>query len=880
VTSLRGLERAPLFLPEVITVELKLVLRLLTFIALLTTACEATTQPRGASATESNFEPNRGQFVPEALYVWRGKNWQIEFQERAILFRGSGSRPLSLEFVNPSPKIAVIPEDQSGEVTNYIIGQDASRWISVRGYRRLVYRDTYPGVSLSFHSGRHGPEFDLILSPGANPTTVRWQVRDGARVRKDGSLRLGSADKKVLLKAPLAYQETSEGQQRIPCSYVILPRRQLGLWVGTYDREKPLIIDPEIDFSSYFGGSSQNIAGAAAYDSQGNLVFVGSTSSSDYPTINPLQPYRGNGTLGSNVVVTKLNPTGTQVLFSTYLGGTTNGVSASAVSVDNNGNIYITGSTDSSDFPTTAGAFQSHPKTTICKSGGSSGACRHAFVAKIDPVLGQLSYSTYLSGSQTDAGSGIAVNTSGNAYVGGYTYSADFPVVSGFQPEFGGGTEDGFVSMLSPDGSSLVASTYLGGSSGDSVFGLSLDPSGNVVVAGGTASNNFPVAQPFQQSLAGKSDGFITVLSPQMDAVRFSSLFGGTDSDFVTGVTVDGAGNIYLGGSTLSRDFPVTSGAVQMNFGGADNAGLGDGFIAKIDGIKHSLSYSSYIGGSAGEEVHAVGADLTGNTTVFFTTSSQNLPVVNALQNSLPSGGFFHSYLATFRPDGKALSFATYLGGNGEDAATALAVTPCGAVTPFLGTTSTNLPIVSGLYQNPPSPYSSIYFSEIGGGKDFAIAAYPDAIALTRNSSANATLSLRPCGGFMSTVQLSCSGAPAGVSCTIATPSIELKANQNIQLTITSKASAKANHHMFESIFAVVFGTVFVLPLRRRRHRALSITRLFAFMAVVACLGMASCGGGSTKPPSSPGNPGNGTITITASSGSVVHTTQISLETQ
>ena len=853
--------------------------QLLPCIAVLTFGCEFGTLAAQTYIEDTQFEPNQGQFMPEALYVWKGHHWQIEFRRSTLVVRRDEGDSFSLEFVNSSPRTAIVPEEHSGAVSNYIIGNDVSRWISVRGYRRLVYENTYPGISVGFYAGKTGPEFDIDVNPGANPEDIRWRVQQNAHMGKNGTLRIGSSLTPMLLKAPYAYQVTGQGRRRIPCRFVILPRHEFGVLVGNYDHNRPLIIDPEIDFSSYFGGSSQNIAGAALYDSQGNLVFVGSTNSADYPTMNSIQPYRGNGSLGSNIVVTKLDPSGKRILFSTYLGGTTNSASGNAVALDGHDSIYIAGGTDSSDFPTTTGVFQPHPKTLSCSAGTSSGPCEHTFIAKIDPVSGQLLYSTYLSGSETDVGLGVAVDASGNAYVGGYTASTDFPVTSGFQSRFGGGAQDGFVSMLSPDGSLLVASTFLGGNSGDAIFGLTLDPAGNVVLAGGTASNDFPVAQSFQQSLAGKSDAFVTVLSPQLDKLRFSSFLGGTDSDFATGVAIDGSGMIYVAGSTLSRDFPVSTGAVQTAYSGGDSTGLGDGFIAKIDPGQHSIVYSSYIGGSGGEEVHSLGADFAGDSTVLFTTSSQSLPVVSALQDSYPSGGFFHSYLATFRPNGKTLSFASYLGGNGEDAATALAVSPCGAVTPFLGTSSTNLPIVNGLYANAPSPYNSIFFAEIGGGQDFAIGAFPNTINLAPNSAASATLTLRSCGGYVGTVQLSCSGVPAGVSCAISTPSIELKASQNIQLTITSTARAEATTRLgFENIFPVLLSVLLVFPLGRSRSRVLFKARLFIFIVVLTCVGMVSCGGGTKS--SSRGSPSNSTITITASSGSLIHTTQIALETQ
>ncbi len=326
-------------------------------------------------------------------------------------------------------------------------------------------------------------------------------------------------------------------------------------------------------YSSYLGGSDSEIGRGIAVDSSGNAYVTGETDSSDFPTTA--------GTFQTtyavvDVFVTKFNPTGTALLYSTYLGGS--GIERGYdIAVDSSGNAYVTGDTESSDFPVTAGAFQ----TTY-------GGFRDVFVTQLNPYGTSLLYSTYLGGSATeDSYGGIAVDASGNAYVTGQTFSSDFPITAGaFQTTHGGFT-DAFVTELNPTGSSLLYSTYLGGSGFDGGLDIAVDSSGNAYVTGQADSSDFPTTLgAFQTIYGGGEDAFVTELNPTGTGLLYSTYLGGSGFDSGLDIAVDSSGNAYVTGETRSSDFPTTAGAFQTIYGGNF---YDDAFVAKLGPLPTSF---------------------------------------------------------------------------------------------------------------------------------------------------------------------------------------------------------------------------------------------------------------------------------------------------
>jgi hypothetical protein len=315
-----------------------------------------------------------------------------------------------------------------------------------------------------------------------------------------------------------------------------------------------------LSYSTYLGGSNAEFCYAIAVDSSGNAYVAGVTISTNFPTVNPYQgTFRGGV---CDAFVTKFGPAGDSLSYSTYLGGSL-GDWDRGIAVDSSGNAYITGFTDSTDFPT-HNPYQ-----------GTSGGGREAFVTKLGPAGDTLSYSTYLGGGGEDRGSGIAVDSSGNAYVTGYTISGDFPTVNPYQGTSEGGW-DAFVTKFSPAGDSLSYSTYLGGSSSDIGYGIAVDVSGNAYVTGYTNSADFPTVNPYQGTL-GVTDAFVTRLDPAGDTLSYSTYLGGSNGAMGYGIAVDVSGNAYVTGNTYSTDFPTVN-AYQGTFGG----GVVDAFVTKL----------------------------------------------------------------------------------------------------------------------------------------------------------------------------------------------------------------------------------------------------------------------------------------------------------
>jgi hypothetical protein len=340
------------------------------------------------------------------------------------------------------------------------------------------------------------------------------------------------------------------------------------------------------------------------------------------------------------------------LIYSTYLGGSLLDVGYS-IAVDASGNAYITGSTDSTDFPT-ANALQAD------NAGGGD-----AFVAKLNAAGSALVYSTYLGGSSLEQGYGIAVDASGNAYVIGMTLSTDFPTANPVQAGQGGAS-DAFLAKLDEMGSALVYSTYLGGMDSDLGLGIAVDPSGSAYVTGFTASINFPTANPLQADHGGAYDAFVTKLSAAGSSLVYSTFLGGMDADFGGGIAVDASGNAYVAGSTLSTDFPIAD-PFQ-----AANAGRHDAFIAKLNTAGSALVYSTYLGGNSDDLGNGIAVDASANAYVVGQTGSVDFPTVNPLQAE--SGGSADVFVAKLNAAGSALRYSTYLGGTGYDLGRGIAV--------------------------------------------------------------------------------------------------------------------------------------------------------------------------------------------------------------
>jgi hypothetical protein len=635
---------------------------------------------------------------------------------------------MKLVGANPAPKISGV--DELAGKSNYFIGKDPKKWrTNVPIYAKVNYQRVYPGVDLVYHGTQGKLEYDFVVAPGADPGVIRlsFEGAEGLELDAQGNLVLRTAAGELRQHKPVVYQEAAGARHAVSGSYVLRGQREAGFEIARYDASQPLIIDPVLSYSTYLGGSGGDEGRGIAVDSAGNAYVTGETNSADFPTTpDAFQTTSGGGGCdflsGDEAFVTKLNPTGTALVYSTYLGGSgcDGGVS---IAVDSAGNAYVAGWTESTNFPTTPGAFQ----TTF-----GAGGIGDAFVAKLNPTGSALVYSTYFGGDNYDQGNGVAVDSAGNAYVAGWTSSANFPTTPGaFQTtypastcEYQGipqGISDLFVTKLNPTGSALDYSTYLGGSGCEGGWGsvIAVDSSGNAYVTGVTRSADFPTtASAFQATYGGGTcgappntfpcpDAFVTKLNVTGTALVYSTYLGGSDEDNGVGIAVDAADNAYVIGLTFSTKFPTTPGAFQTTFGG-----FSDAFVTKLNPTGTApLVYSTYLGGSSLDEGLGIAVDSAGNTYVTGRTQSSNFPTTASAFQPI-FGGYYDAFVTKLNPTGTAPLYSTYLGGSGAEGGDLLpgggiAVDATGGAY-VAGITSGNFPTTPGAFQ-----------TAFGGGTDF-----------------------------------------------------------------------------------------------------------------------------------------------------------------
>jgi len=616
------------------------------------------------------FEPNLGQTDGSVRFLARSAGMTAFFTDTEVVLvlhrtrKPRGDRWQSREVKQAVVRMKLLganpPREARGlellpGVSNYYLGNDPTLWrTGVPQYRRVSYGGIYPGIDLACYGNQRNLEYDFVVAPGADPrrVLVAWEGVDSPTLNSAGDLVLQTPLGEIVQKRPRVYQDTPAGRVEIAAKYSLTPGRRVGFELARYDRRKPLIIDPQLVYSTYLGGNSADEAMAVAVDSSGAAYVTGDTSSGTFPIVSSLKTTNAS----IDAYVTKISPSGTSLVYSTYLGGGGND-HGFAIAVDSAGSAYVTGDTSSTNFPVLSG-FQAT----------MGGGFWDAFVTKLT-AGGALSYSTYLGGKGLDEGHGIAVDSSGAAYVAGFTGSTDFPTQAPIQSASKGGY-DAFVAKISPSGSSLVYSTYLGGAQDDQALGIAVDSSGSAYITGPTASSDFPVASAYQATYKF-ADAFVAKLSPSGSSLVYSTFLGGSGSEGSFAIAVDSSGSAYVTGRTLSADFPVVAGAYQSRLDGNY-----DVFVTKFAPAGNALVYSTYVGGKGSEAGYAIALDSAGSAYVAGWTNSTDFPTLGQIQTDQANDDAFVFKLT---PDGSALVYSTYLGGSSNDYAQGIAVDPTGA---------------------------------------------------------------------------------------------------------------------------------------------------------------------------------------------------------
>jgi Beta-propeller repeat len=632
------------------------------------------------------FVPNAGQTERRVRYYAQGAGFAFYLtKHKAVLALNRGKRGEALELrfrgANPNPRLEAA-HPVAGKV-NYLTG--AHRYTNLPTYQDVTYRNLWPGIDMVLR-GRAGKlEYEFLVRPGAKVGDIglAYEGTSGISIDRAGELLIRTPLGTLTDAAPRSYQPIG-GRTVAVGSHFVLGRRAdgkrlYGFRVAGYDPRHPLVIDPGLAYSTFLGGTFDDRGLDIALDAQGDAYVAGTTDSPDFPTTPGAfaTTYHGNG----DVFVTKLNPSGSAPVYSTYLGGTASEFFPS-IAIDGQGNAYVTGATgqgpSSGGFPVTPGAFD----TTYHGVGD-------AFVAKLSASGSTLLYSTFLGGSDFESGESIAVDALGDAYVAGSTASSDFPTTAGAFDTTPNGDFDAFVTKLNPSGTGLVYSTYLGGGTAgaaaplDTGADIAIDASGNAYVTGDTGSTDFPTTPgAFDQSYNGPSSGFetgdvfVTKLAPTGSSLVYSTYLGGAEFEEIGGIAVDGQGNAYVLGTTRSANFPTTGGAYDTTLSGGEDA-----FVTKLNAAGSGLAYSTYLGGSsldgggvaAGVGGGGVAVDGTGSAYVTGNTFSTDFPTTFGAFDQTLNGGL-DAYVTKLNPVGSDLAYSSYLGGTDSEEGASVAI--------------------------------------------------------------------------------------------------------------------------------------------------------------------------------------------------------------
>ncbi len=687
------------------------------------------------------FEENRGQTDNRVRFLARAAGQHVFLSANEIVMdvrsRTAAGQPrrgvVRMGFAGSARNPRISAEGAPVSRVNYLKGRDSARWQRrVPTYSAVRYEGLYPGIDARVYgTGRH-VEYDLLVSPGANPAQARLSFRDvggrPAAIRLDrGDIVVPTPAGDVRHAAPKVYQERNGRRETVAASYRIDAGGLVGFALGRYDRSRPLVIDPVLTYTTYIGGLLEDEAIGVSSDAFGNCYLTGWTNSIDFPvTLGVFQPSLRED---FDAFVTCIDPGNCSIIYSTYLGG---GLDAdgpgvdrgNAIKVDLTGSAFVTGYTDSPDFPTTLGCAQ--------PSAGGNG---DGFVTKLSPDGSSLLYSTYLGGSAglpntgrldfppgngplpgspgifNEEGRGIDLDADGNAYVAGITDSDDFPSTPGaFQPLFGGGNSDGFVTKVNAAGTGFTYSSFLGGGptfkseGNDFANDIALDALDNAYVTGATDALNFPLNRPLQVAVE-KSDAFAVKVNPAGSALVYSTFLGGLNNDQGNAIDVDVLGRAYVGGATNSRNFP--SAPVPVNgFKGGDC----DGFLLRLSTNATSMEFLSFIGGPQTDFVTGVAVNDKNRAWVCGGAKFDNRgPRVSRLD-----GG--DAFVQQFNSAGTAVLFKHALGGRKDDAANHLALDDYGNVYVVGGTESKDFTVGR---QEP-------FQRNLAGGMDGFIAKYGD----------------------------------------------------------------------------------------------------------------------------------------------------------
>jgi uncharacterized repeat protein (TIGR01451 family) len=675
-----------------------------------------------------SFEPNRGQTSPQARFIAHGQGYSLFLtpseavlslqslpKENAlhqpIKDENAVSAVLRLQLLNANSAAAISGSDKLPGYSNYFIGKDESKWLTrIPQYGKVEYSQIYPGVDLLYYGNQRQLEYDFVVAPGADPNAIAFQIQGSDKVElgAQGQLSIRVPKTALELQKPVVYQQVNGERREIAANYVLQPDGRIAFALGTYDSSLPLVIDPILTYSSYLGGTGNDVATSVAVDITGSAYITGQTTSVDFPASGAYQPTNR----GVNAFLTKMSADGTAVVFSTYLGGTDSlcgGDRGNSVALNAINEPFVAGRAYSTDFPVT---FKGYQRTGGgCNGSGVGGS---GFVTHFTADGTALRWSTYLGGQgnlPTNITSIAVSQTSNNAYVTGYDQSGTLATAGTFQTTLDATGDPGaFVSEFTTDGAHLLFSTYVRATTSGSVFGnsIAVDRNGNSYITGAAETTSLPLSRgAFQKTFGGGiSDAFVTKVNTLGTQLIYSSYLGGSDTtqmEYGSQIIVEFTFGAYVVGTTGSTNFPTTLGTLQPTYPGGSTSA----FVARVASDGTRLNFSTFLGGNQGSTGVGVGytpgCKSPCNLVVYGNTNSTNFPTHNPMQST---GDLFLTTLDGF---GVTIpGYSTLLGSPSGDTATGLATDA--NLRAYITGTTTSL--------SYPTTAGSLETSYAGGGTD------------------------------------------------------------------------------------------------------------------------------------------------------------------
>ena len=626
------------------------------------------------SNMKGSFIKNQGQLENDDIYfTFSGDNTNFGFCESSVLIKISKtlndittkSSLIKITFENSN---RVIPKgkEELSQKSNYFIGNDFSKWkSSVPNFKKIVYENLYDRIDLVYYFNENGLKYDWIVKPYAEPNQIveRFEGIESLKIDSTDGLIIETKVGQIKEEKPFSYQKIDDKLTKVETNFKLIGNA-LCYEISDYNIIHELVIDPLI-FSTFIGGNKRDSSYDIVLDSENNIYITGSTNSVNFPTTSGCFDESYNN--DTDVFVIKLNSYGTEIIYSTFVGGGVDHYTEKAwddygydIVIDSENNVYVTGYTTSSNFPTTPGCFDD----TLSPSTKPLETNSDLFVLKINSDGSDLLYSTFIGGSENDFGTNIVLDNNNNAYIAGYTFSINFPITPGcFDESFNGGDYDIFALKLNSNGTDLLYSTFIGGEFWEDVGGIQIDANNNIYIAGSTSSSNFPTTPNCFESNynGGQSDIFVLKLNWNASDLLYSTFIGGIDKDCCFDIALDCENNSYITGYTFSSNFPVKFPYESIYYNRSD------AFVSKLNSEGTDLFYSTYLGGDDIDVGRRIVIDSEKNAYVAGYTLSSDYPTTPITCYDYSPNGGNDIFISMLNNTGTSLDYSTLFGGNRND---------------------------------------------------------------------------------------------------------------------------------------------------------------------------------------------------------------------